>query len=205
MIAISRTDTKTDTHAGYLEWKSIHEANESGRFAIKNQNVASRPHTPEPLQAECEEMFETISILISALGFPLFRKLSTKAWDLAPVSERRSTDVEVFCEERGAKGRGIYSSDGLTIFKGSRCAAEPTKSVLKSRSGVQAMRARFIEDGTLALVDGAPIFQRDTLFKSPSGASELLLFKASNGWTAWKTKQGDSLNEAIGRNIQRRK
>ena len=205
LISISRTNTKTDTHAGYLEWKSIQEANEAGRFAIINGNVGSRPHTPEPLQAECEEIFDTISILIATMGFPLFQKLSTKIWDLSPVSERRSTDVEVFCEERGAKGRGIYSSDGLTIFKGSRCAAEPTKSVLKSRSGVQDMRARFMEDGTLALVDGAPVFQRDTLFKSPSGASELLLFKASNGWTAWKTEQGDSLNEAIGRKIQRRK
>lgn len=191
LIAISRTNTKTDTHASYLEWKSIQEANESGRFAIMNGNAGSRPYTPEPLQAECEEIFETISILLTTMGFPLFQKLSTKA--------PKHTDIEVFCNKRGADARGIYSLDGLTVFNGSRCAIAPTKSVSE---GIQAKRDRFIRDGTLSLVDGTPVFQRDVLFKSPSGASDLLLFASSNGWDVWTTKQGISLNEAMGRNIQ---
>ena len=190
LIAISRTNTKTDTHAGYLEWKSIQEANESGRFAIMNGNAGSRPYTPEPLQAECEEIFETISILLTTMGFPLFQKLSTKA--------PKATDIEVFCKKRGAYARGIYSSDGLTVFKGSRCAVTPTRSVSE---GIQVKRSRFLEDGTLAIVGGIPVFQRDTLFKSPSGASDLLLFASSNGWDVWTTKQEISLNEATGRNI----
>lgn len=119
LIAISRTNTKTDTHAGYLEWKSIQEANESGRFSIMNGNAGSRPYTPDPLQDECEEIFDTISVLLTTLGFPLFQKLSTKS--------TKPTDIEVFCKKREADARGIYSSDGLTVFKGSRCAVNPTQ------------------------------------------------------------------------------
>lgn len=89
-----------------------------------NGNAGSRPYTPEPLQAECEEIFETISILLTSMGFPLFQKLSTKA--------PQPTDIEVFCNsnKRGAGARGTYSSDGLTVFKGSRCVIAPTKLLI---------------------------------------------------------------------------
>lgn len=189
LIAVSRTRSMTDTHAGYLEWKSIAEAQAAGRYVIENGNAGSRPHTPDPLQAECEDIFETISTLLSTLGFPLMRKLAT--------AEPKSTDIEVFCAGRSANARGIYSTDGLTVFKGSVCAAHSTPQA--TPEALVAKRQAFLDDGTLALVDGVPVFQRDTLFKSPSGASCLVMYRTSNGWNDWKTKQGKTLNEATGR------
>jgi predicted GIY-YIG superfamily endonuclease len=189
LVAISRTDTKTDTHARYLEWKSIQQGNDAGRYVLKNGNAGSRPHTPAPLQAECEEIFDTIATLMATLGFPLFQPLATSA--------PKPTDLIVFCKGRGADAKGVYSSDGLTVFKGSICAAHPTS---KSTSmHLHARRHRLIEDGTLALVDGLPVFTRDTPFKTPSGASQVVLFKASNGWSEWKTQEGMKLDEATGR------
>ena len=44
----------------------------AGRFADENGNSGSRPHTPAPLEAECFEVFETGSVLVSSLGYPLF-------------------------------------------------------------------------------------------------------------------------------------
>ena len=121
---VGQTNTKTDTHARYLEWWSIKEGNEAGRFALENGNAGSRPHTPAPLQAECHEVFETIGTLLATLGFPIFQRLAT--------SVIKSTDHLVFCTGRGADALGIYSSDGLTVAKGSRCVIEPTEKATQT-------------------------------------------------------------------------
>ena len=192
LIAVSRTNTKTDTHARYLEWKSIQQGNESGRYALENGNAGSRPHTPEPLQAECEEIFDTIATLLATLGFPIFQPLKTAA--------QKPTDHIVYCKRRGANAKGVYSSDGLTVFKGSRCAAIPTPKA--TDQGLRARRARLVEDGTLATVDQAIVFTRDTLFKTPSGAADVVLFTSTNGWQEWKTDTGMTLAEATGRGVE---
>lgn len=192
LIAVSRTNSITSTHAGYLEWKSIREANQAGRYATENGNGGSRPHTPVPLLAECEEYFETIGTLLATLGFPLFQELATTA--------PKGTDHVVFCKGRGADAKGVYSSDGLTVSKGSKCALKPTERA--TPNNIFTRRERMIQDGTLAIVDGVPIFTRDTLFKTPSGAADVILFRSANGWAEWKTQAGTPLNEATGRVVE---
>jgi len=189
LIAVSRTNSMTDTHAGYLEWKSIGQAADAGRYVTENGNAGSRPHTPEPLQAECEDIFETIATLLSTLGHPLMRKLAT--------AEPKSTDIEVFCTGRGANARGIFSTDGLTVFKGSVCATQPTPSATPEY--IVARRQVLTKEGVLAKVDNNLVFQKDHLFKSPSGAGQVVLYRTSNGWDNWKTKRGETLNDATGR------
>ena len=191
LIAVSRTNTKTDTHARYLEWRSIQQGNESGRYALENGNAGSRPHTPAPLQAECEEIFDTIGTLLATLGFPLFQPLATAA--------PKSTDLMVHCQARGAEAKGVYGSDGLTVFKGSTCAPLPTEKATSHT--LRLRRNRLVEDGTLAVVDGITEFTRDTLFKTPSGAAQVVLFRSANGWVEWKTQTGMTLAEATGRGV----
>lgn len=193
LVAVSRTNTKTDTHARYLEWKSIRQGIEAGRYALDNGNAGSRPHTPAPLQAECEEIFDTISTLLATLGFPLFQPLATV--------DPKATDPEVVCTGRGADAKGVYSHDGLTVFKGSKCAATPTDKA--TPESIHVRRKRLVEDGTLEIIQGVPIFARDTLFKTPSGAADVILFRSANGWTEWKTKAGVSLSEATQRGIEK--
>ncbi len=189
LIAVSSTDEHFETHVGYLEWRSIKEAKEVERFDVRNKNTGSVPRMSDSLQSDCEKTFRIIKTLLATLGFPLFQKLATAA--------PKSTDIEVFCKMRGADARGIYSSDGLTVFKGSRCASKPTD--LATPEAIYARHTNLLQDGTLALVDGVPIFQRDTLFKSPSGASCIVMFQSSNGWQNWRTEQGVTLNDATGR------
>lgn len=191
LIAVSRTNTKTDTHARYLEWRSIQQGNEAGRYALENGNAGSRPHTPAPLQAECEEIFDTIGTLLATLGFPLFQPLATAA--------PKSTDLMVHCQARGAEAKGVYGSDGLTVFKGSTCAPLPTEKATSHT--LRLRRNRLVEDGTLAVVDGITEFTRDTLFKTPSGAAQVVLFRSANGWVEWKTQTGMTLAEATGRGV----
>lgn len=191
LIAVSRTNAKTATHAIYLEWKSIQEGNEAGRYSIKNGNAGMKPHTPGPLLAECEEIFETIGTLLATLGYPLFQKLNT--------TTIKDSDHEVYCKKRGANAKGIFSSDGLTILKGSTCAAKPAG--VATNESVLTQRKRLLEDGSLEMIGDVPTFTRDTLFKAPSSAASAVLYRTANGWIEWRTQGGKTLNDAIGRKV----
>ena len=39
------------------------------------------------------------------------------------------------------------------------------------------------------------VFLKDYIFNSPSGASNIILGRNSNGWTEWKTSAGKKLEE----------
>jgi hypothetical protein len=54
----------------------------------------------------------------------------------------------------------------------------------------------------LATVNQAIVFTRDTLFKTPSGAADIVLFTSTNGWQEWKTDTGMTLAEATGRGVE---
>ncbi len=60
---------------------------------------------------------------------------------------------------------------------------------------VSSKRASLVADGALVLVDGFYVFQRDVLFKSPSGAGSTVCGAGLNGWVFWKTKDGKTLDE----------
>ncbi|MGB1108731.1 MAG: GIY-YIG nuclease family protein [Gammaproteobacteria bacterium] len=188
LVAVSRTNTQTETHARFLEWKSIKASHESGRYRIENGNTGSLPHTPAPLEAECEEIFETIDTLLSTLGYPLFEPL--------PTSAPRPSDIRVFCKGRGGNAEAIYRDGEITIVQGSRCAESPLQS---ATDWARSTRQRLMDDGSLVIEDGKAVFTRDIPFRSPSGASAVVLFRSSNGWAEWRTADGTTLNDATGR------
>lgn len=189
VVCVSRTNTMTETHISYLEWRSIQAGLDTGRYALENGNAGSRPHTPRPLEAECEDIFEAIGILLGTMGFPVFRPLA---------SADTATDENVlYCKGRGAEARGVYGPDGLTVMAGSTCAADATAKA--TTDSQVSRRQRLIDDGSLMLVNGVPTFQRDVLFKSPSGASQMVLFRSSNGWNEWKTADGQGLGDVVDR------
>lgn len=94
------------THALFLEWHCLKRASEAGRYRVENGNAGSKPHTPAPLEADCLEIFETGSILLSTLGFPVFEAV-------AGTSDR---DDVFYCQANGADGRGMLTDDGFVVL-----------------------------------------------------------------------------------------
>src|SRR3546814_13885312 len=72
LVAVSLTSSLTNTHASYLEWLSIAQAQEAGRYSLDNGKAGGWPHTPPPLEAESAELHETIRLLRTPLGYPVF-------------------------------------------------------------------------------------------------------------------------------------
>jgi len=64
-----------------------------------------------------------------------------------------------------------------------------------SKGSFGKKRQGLIADGALKLEGEFYVFQRNVLFKSPSGASDTVTGASTNGWALWKSKDGKTLDE----------
>lgn len=180
-----RTDSLTQTHALFLEWHCMQAIQKAGRFVAENGNKGVRPHTPAPLEADCLEIFETGHMLLATLGYPLFDAV-------AMSTAGGGDDQPFFCKSSGADGRGMYTSDGFVVLRGSRGRKDIVASLVGTASA--SHRESLIEAGVLAVDGDMVMFTRDHLFRTPSGAAIALMGRTANGWLEWKSKDGQTLD-----------
>lgn len=186
-VVTSLTNNLTQTHALYLESLSIQRARAAGRYNVENGNSGSQPFTPKPLEADCLDIFDTIRMLIATLGQPIFEPLAKSAEAAA------KSDELFYCNYAGTEAMGEFTPEGFVVLKGSKGRVELTPSKLKI--GWDKRRQALIDDGTLIIEGEFAVFQKDYLFKTPSGASDMVTGASTNGWTIWRTKEGKTLDE----------
>lgn len=211
-VMLSTNNTMTQTHALYMEHKAIAIAAEVGRYEIKNGNNGNLPHTPEPLKADCEELFHTLDVLLSTLGQPIFESLSinhkhahndmnlsafdstTTKFETLPVqaSPPKSEPMLFHLKIQGVSAMGYLDDDGFVVLAGSLIR----KTVSSTLSNVVLLlRNNLLSNGTLISIDDNTYeLTKNQLFKSPSGAGQLVTGRATNGWVAWKNIKGESLH-----------
>lgn len=192
VVLVSRTQSFTQAHIKWLEWHSIARATEANRFKLENGNAGSEPFVTEAIQAEVEEIFETGSLLLQSLGYPIFEPLIARKQS---NNSKESTDDESewFLKGPLANAKAVLTTDGIVVRAGSLCRVEFAQSaagnpVVKKRDGLVA-------DGILKPKGESYEFTEDYLFKSPSGAASIVLARTANGWVSWKNKSGKTLQK----------
>lgn len=190
LVLISLTNNLTQTHALYLESISIDKARQCGRYELINGNGGQKPHTPIPLKADCDEIHRVGSLLLATLGYPIFEAL------LDPSDG--DTKEMFFCKRAGVDGKAYYTNEGMVVLKGSSAPYMPSRKTTQSR--LISQRDALLDKGILHKEGERVMFTKDYLFKSPSGASCVLVLGATNGWKEWKTAGGQTLDDYIGRN-----
>jgi len=183
LVLVSRTNSLTQTHALFLEWHCLKLAAEANRYRVENGNTGSKPHTPAPLEADCLEIFETGSILLSSLGFPVFEA----------VAKTSDGDDLFYCHASGADGRGMLTDDGFVVLKGSVGRRENVPSI--RGTSTERLRLKLVASGVMREDEDKVIFEKDHLFGSASMAGMALLGRTANGWITWKAKDGRTLDE----------
>lgn len=187
LIAVSLTNTWTKAHVRYLENKAVVAGKDTGRYTIQNRNDGfAAAYTPAPLQADCDEFFETVSTLTATLGYPVLRPMQTK----------QATAPDRLLHVRGMRDTtsGHYAADGLTVFAGTVLSDMRTQG--SNRARLQAQRDTLEADGVLTrTTDGGLVFGRDWVFSSPSGAACIILGRSSNGWEEWLDGSNRSLDQ----------
>ncbi len=190
LVLISKTNSLTQTHALFLEWHALQQIRSAGRFADENGNSGSRPHTPAPLEAECFEVFETGSVLVSSLGYPLFDPVAKPK-----QSEEPGEAFVLRSPSNGVEAKGLYTAEGFVVLAGSIGRADTAPSLGETN---ERWRQRLLDAGVMKPdAQGRLVFPKDHLFKSPSGAAIALLGRTANGWKEWKSPQGKTLHELI--------
>ncbi|MFO1397528.1 MAG: GIY-YIG nuclease family protein [Burkholderiales bacterium] len=187
LVVVSLTNSLTQTHALYLEWLFIKAATEAARFSIENGNSGAKPYTPAPMEADCQEIYETAKTLVTTLGYPVFDPV-------AVVNAENKGEGEVFyCRRGGADGRGLYTEEGFVVLKGSIGRLENVPSIVGAAG--ERLRLRLLQEGVMTPQGDKVVFQRDHLFGSPSVAALALMGRTANGWFEWSDKDGRTLNE----------
>jgi hypothetical protein len=181
VLGISKTHSFTQAHIRYLEWLCVKTAKEIGRFSLDNDQLPSKPHVPEPMEADLLDAFETLGILVSTLGFPVFEPIAKQAAE------------QFFLKGKDAEAIGELVEDGFVVRAGAIGRMEIVPSAMET---VSSMRKKLTESGVIVEEDGHYRFVQDYLFNTPSGAAAVVLGRTANGWVEWKDNSGRTLSDA---------
>lgn len=188
VVVVSKTQFFTKAHVKYLEWFCIQEAQKNEEFFVENGNNSSKPFLQEPVEADLEDNFETIRLLIATLGYPLFEN-SKKV---------QSKSNLIYCKKKDISASAIYMDEGIKIrvLKGSQVFTEDRNTF----GNWENLKDKLISQQVLELDDKRLVFTKDYVFKSPSAAAAVILGRSSNGWIEWKYEDGRTLDEVKRKN-----
>lgn len=182
VVITTKTDEFTKTDGKFLEYYCLDKASSIGRYSIMNDTGSKKPSLSESRTYDLLDTFETLKLLISTLGYPVFEE----------KRKAKSSKELFYCKGKDAIAEGELTDDGLLVYKGGKCNLNETPTAGKWIIG---MRTRLIEDEILKEEDGLLVFQIDHIFNSPSAAAGAILARRANGWKEWKDKNGKTLDE----------
>lgn len=171
----------------YLEHVFVKRLKEDGVAKIKNKTLPKPSKLGDADQDVLSVFVDRASDLLLSLHYDIIGA-SKEVEDIA------SEGVKVVCTGPDANAVGVYSESGLMVKKGSEARADVTES-FRSHT-YQGLRNQLVESGLLKKSqekDGVFVFTKDKLFASPSAAAAVVLGRAANGLTEWKTPKGTTL------------
>jgi hypothetical protein len=181
-IVISHKANFTKAHVEYLEYLCVKIAREIGRFdTTDNKATPSMPFITESMDADIQDNFETIKVLLSTLGYPIFEE--TKS-----MLKKREA---LYCKGKDASATGEMIDNGFVVNKGSKANMNETKT---ATTWVAGLRKKLIDDKIMIPKDGVYVFCEDFVFNSPSAAAATILGRQANGWTEWKNVEGKTID-----------
>lgn len=108
LIFVSKDADMTKADVQYLEHKAIAEAKKANAFVLSdNKQTPKAPNLPEYQQDSMDEFFEDVKFLASFIGCNIFE-----------VSQPKVEHI-FYTRGRGCDAKGLYSSNGFTVLKGS--------------------------------------------------------------------------------------
>jgi len=183
VVMVSKINAFTKSHAKYLEHVAIDQAKDSKRYETENQTAPSKPFVTESMEADLLDSFDTIKILLSTLGFPVFDKIDR---------QQLASKELLLLNGRNIRAEGDLIDEGFVVFKGSQLKKE---SVPSCHEYLINLRQKLLQSEIIEEQNDNYVFIQDYIFNSPSTAGGVVLGRSTNGWTKWKNKAGKTLDE----------
>ncbi|MEM8937951.1 MAG: GIY-YIG nuclease family protein [Bacteroidota bacterium] len=186
IVIVSQKNAFTKGHVKYLEHLAIKDATEINRFDVsENKTIPGKPYVTESMEADLMDYYETIKLLVSTLGYPVFDKISTDDAELENL---------LYINRVGVKATGKFIDEGMVIFKGSEARIKEAASCHKF---ISDLRQRLLDEGILVINNQKYQFTQDYIVPSPSTASNLIIGSSTNGWVKWVDKDGQTLDSIV--------
>lgn len=183
-IAItSKSNVFTKSHVKFLEYISVKTAKEINRYDLENQTVPTKEHISESMEADLLDNFDTVKVLLSTLGFPIFE-------EIRDINKKQKEILH--CKGKDATAQGELIDDGFVVFKGSIANFEETNT---AGDWVKSLRKKLLSDKIMIQENNTYRFTEDFVFNSPSAAAAAVLGRSANGWNEWKNSEKKTIDQ----------
>lgn len=176
-VSIGGAMTKADVE--YLEYRGVQRAKEENRFDLENTQIPKQPNLPEHQRDAMDEFFEDCVFMTSFIGCSIFEKEEINNKDIYNI------------DRLNCNAKGVYNEEGFKVLKDSRIIRECSR-----KYKYKANREKWVKAYTYEK-DGELYLNSDYQFSSPSTAASYCLGRSSNGWTEWKDKDKNTLDQNI--------
>lgn len=182
IVVVTKTSSFTKSHVKYLEHYCVEQAYKIGRYEMDNVSTPTKSHITEQMLADVMDIFDTMKILFSTLGYPIFEE----------IRQKQSKKDLLYCKGKDAFAKGEFTDEGLVVLKGSTCNLKESKT---AGNWITNMRKKLQDNNVLVQKDEVFEFTSDYLFNSPSAAAGSILARRANGWLEWKNEDSKTLDE----------
>lgn len=187
---ISKDELLTKTQIRYLESRLIQLALDAKTAQVDNGNLPSLPTLHEADISDMEFFLEQIKLILPVMGFKFLIPSTVKE---LPENHSLNSIHETYLIKTNTFNASMKETDqGYIVTKGSEAKKKLSNSCTETYVN---MRRKLLETKILVEEDGKLIFNEDTVFNSPSAASNMILGRNSNGFTEWVNKKGQTFRD----------
>ena len=187
---ISKDDLLTKTQIKYLESRLVQLAIDSRTAEIENSTTPSLPTLHEADISDMEYFLDQLKLILPVMGFRFLISSIVKQTEKEPTKEQKKILLKINSSKINAN---MYiDNQGFIVTQGSQAKKNLSKSCTIT---YRTLRQKLLD--TKILRDNGEFYEfvEDTIFSSASAASNMLLGRNSNGYTAWISDNGTPLNE----------
>jgi hypothetical protein len=178
---ISNDHLLTKSQIKYLESRIVQLATEAKSAEIDNGTSPSIPTLHEADISDMEYFLEQIKLILPLMGFKflvsaVIKQIEKKAFD-------ENQKLELYTIKSPSLDANMYETEqGFIVTKGSQASKTLTQSISNTYI---TLRNKLIASSILVDNGDTYEFAEDTVFSSPSAASNIVLGRQSAGTTEW--------------------
>lgn len=189
---VSKDELLTKTQIRYLESRLVQLAIEAKTAQIDNGNSPSLPTLHEADISDMEYFLEQIKLILPLMGFKFLIPSTVKQETENELKNSKSIHETYFIKTKTFKASMKETDQGYIVVKGSEAKKTLSNSCTET---YRNMRRKLVEKEIMIENNDRLIFAEDTVFNSPSAASNMILGRNSNGFTEWINKMGQTFKD----------
>lgn len=198
LVFISKNSMLTKIHFKYLESRCLEIVKNANTAELENTNKSNLPRLPEYDIPDLEIFLEQIEIILPLLGFMCFKPNTMNREESKKLNESIKNNKEhiyiIEKENPHIHAEMVVTEKGFIVLKGSSCYEKINPSL---KEGRQKLKENLIKSKVLVPKGDVFVFDKDTIFKSPSESASVILGTQVSGPQTWKDLNGNTYLQNI--------